>query len=161
MHETRQVLGFTEGGPIKLSPKHIQILGLFANGLRSSEISRKIFLSQGTVVVYAHEARKAFGLDSSLSLAKPISELVLCKYIKVLDVPEAVNLTDTSEKVLKLVNLGFSNNDIAISLGISLVTVRSNLGYLQKAFDANSRYQVAAKSTALEMRAESLSLPLE
>ena len=57
-----------------LSPREIEIIKQVAAGLRNMEISRKLFISEGTVKIHLHNIYQKLGVDSRTKLTRYAQE---------------------------------------------------------------------------------------
>lgn len=131
-----------------LSPREREVALLSAEGNSTAQIASTLQLSARTVDAHLTRVLAAFGIVSRRQLP---SRLPSTLPLATVAVPTA-RLTPRQNDLAELVADGLSNEEIAVSLGISRKTVEKHLSSVFDAWGVRSRVSVARIVLALRSR---------
>ncbi|MEO6885443.1 MAG: helix-turn-helix transcriptional regulator, partial [Jatrophihabitantaceae bacterium] len=125
------------GGEPPMSRRERQIADLVMAGLSNAQIARVLSISPRTV--QGHVARVLIALDLPSRSAIPRAML------PTMMPPDTELLTARQRDVADLIHRGYTNDGIALALGVSVKTVEKHLGAIYQRLGVRSRTALAAR----------------
>ena len=135
----------------RLSDRECAVVLLAAQGLRNTDIAEELEISRSTVGSTLSNALQKLGLQSAVSLPNFFStpgEPALASHellrIVRITIPDAPELTDAEQSVLRLMVAGFSDREIARRRGTAHRTVRNQITTALEKLGVSTRREAAA-----------------